>query len=66
MRLAMSDEKIHAVININGYTLIVFYTQAKCWQFRVIGTDGDVYGSTEIFYSADAAEAAGRDWVCKG
>jgi hypothetical protein len=46
----MTNDKIHVVININGYTLIVFYTNAQCWQFRVIGTDGSVYGSTEIFY----------------
>ncbi|PAX54878.1 hypothetical protein [Brunnivagina elsteri] len=61
----MTNDKIHAVININDYTLIVFYTNARCWQFRVISPGGDVYGSTGIFYTADAAETAGRDWVGK-
>jgi hypothetical protein len=61
----MTNDKIHAVININGYTLIVFYTNAQCWQFRVISPGGSVYGEEKIYYSADAAEAAGREWVGK-
>jgi hypothetical protein len=59
-------ETIHSVININTYTLIVFYTQAKCWQFRVISPGGAVFGERKIYYSAEAAEKAGREWVGKG
>jgi predicted Zn-dependent protease len=60
------NESIHTITNINGYTLIVFYTSAQCWQFRVISPGGAVFGERKIYYTAEAAEAAGRDWVCKG
>jgi len=56
-------ETIYTITNINGYTLTVFYSQAHCWQFRVISPVGSVYGSKAIYYSAQAAEAAGREWT---
>jgi len=54
---------IHAVISINNCILVVFYTNARCWQFRVISCDGSVFGERKIYYTADAAEVAGREWV---
>lgn len=38
--IAMSKITIHQVIGIEGSTLIVFYTEAKCWQFRLISSGG--------------------------
>ncbi|MGB6301881.1 MAG: hypothetical protein WBF90_37700 [Rivularia sp. (in: cyanobacteria)] len=53
---------IHAVISINSCILVVFYTNARCWQFRVI-CNSSVCGEKKIYYTAEAAEAAGREWV---
>ena len=53
---------IHAVIGIKDFILIVFYTDAKCWQFRVI-CDGGVYGEKTIYYSSQAAMDAAREWI---
>jgi hypothetical protein len=54
---------IHPITEINNCILVVFYTNARCWQFRVISCDGSVYGEKKIYYTAEAAEAAGRKWV---
>ncbi|MEA5595661.1 hypothetical protein VB797_15040 [Rivularia sp. UHCC 0363] len=61
----MTKTVIHTVLGINNCTLLVFYTQSQCWQFRVISCNGSVYGERKIYYTADAAEAAGREWVVK-
>ncbi|MEM6398669.1 MAG: hypothetical protein AAF349_04820 [Cyanobacteria bacterium P01_A01_bin.68] len=61
----MTKSRINTVVGINNCTLIVFYTQSKCWQFRVISCDGSVFGERKIYYTADAAEAAGREWVAR-
>ncbi|MEM1393380.1 MAG: hypothetical protein AAGG00_08830 [Cyanobacteria bacterium P01_H01_bin.150] len=58
----MNKSHINTAIKISNYTLIVFYTQSKCWQFRVISNDS-VFSSSNIYYTAEAAEAAGRKWV---
>jgi len=62
----MSKTKIHHVIVIDGATLIVFYTPAHCWQFRLISPGGAVFGERKIYYSADAALKAGLEWVAGG
>ncbi|NJL63322.1 MAG: hypothetical protein HC903_17685 [Methylacidiphilales bacterium] len=59
----MTNDKIHTITSINSYTLIIFYTQEKCWQFRVISPGGDICGEMKIYYSAEAAETAGGEWV---
>jgi hypothetical protein len=61
----MTNDKIHIITSINSYTLIIFHTQVKCWQFQVISPGGDVCGELKIYYSAEAAETAGREWVSK-
>ena len=58
----MTKTVIHTVLGIEDCTLIVFYTQSKCWQFRAISCGG-VYGEKTIYYSAEAAETAGREWI---
>ena len=57
---------IHQVIGIDGTTLIVFYTEAHCWQFRLISPGGAVFGERKIYYSAEAAMKAGLEWIAQG
>ncbi|NEO33248.1 MAG: hypothetical protein F6K36_23040 [Symploca sp. SIO3C6] len=59
----MASEKIHLVTQINGKTLIVFWTALRCWQFRIINADGEVFGTEDIYYLPEAAERAGRELV---
>lgn len=47
----------------NDCTLFVFHTDAHYWQFQVISCDGSVFGKRKIYYTAEVAEAAGREWV---
>ncbi|MHC5675454.1 hypothetical protein [Nostoc sp.] len=62
----MTKTTVHLVANINGCTMVVFYTDAHCWQFRVISPGGAVFGERKIYYSAEAAEKAGREWIGEG
>ncbi|WP_339363829.1 hypothetical protein [Aliterella atlantica] len=45
----MSTTKVHHAIGIGGTTLIVLYTEAHCWQFRLISTGGVVFGERKIY-----------------
>ncbi|MHC5723213.1 MAG: hypothetical protein ACYT04_46455 [Nostoc sp.] len=62
----MTKTTVHLVVNINSCTLMVFYTEAHCWQFRVISPGGAVFGERKIYYTPEAAEKAGREWAGKG
>ena len=62
----MSNTTIHQVIGIDGNTLIVFYTEAHCWQFRLISPGGAVFGERKIYYTAEAALKAGLEWLAQG
>jgi len=62
----MSKTTIHHVVGINGTTLIVFYTQAYCWQFRLINPGGAVFRERKIYYTAEAAFKAGLEWLAWG
>lgn len=59
----MSKTIVQQVISINQYILMVFYTSGHSWQFRVISPEGCVYGERKTYYSAQAAENAGRTWL---
>ena len=59
----MTQTTIYTVVGIQGVTLMVFYTESDCWQFRVISSGGGVFGERKLYYSAEAAEEAGRDWI---
>ena len=61
----MTKTTVHLVVNINSCILVVFYTEAHCWQFRVISPGGAVFGERKIYYTPEAAEKAGREWVGK-
>lgn len=59
----MTKAVVHLVTSINNCTLIVFYTEARCWQFRVVSSGGSVFGEQKLYYTAEAAEKAGREWI---
>ncbi len=59
----MTKTVVYLVASINNCTLIVFYTEAHCWQFRVISAGGSVFGEQKLYYTAEAAEKAGREWI---
>jgi len=58
--------KIDSVTIINNVTLLVFYTEAHCWQFRLISAGGKVLGERKLYYSPEAAKKAGREWIYQG
>jgi hypothetical protein len=62
----MSKTTVHQVIGIEGSTLIVFYTEADCWQFRLISNGSVVFGERKLYYSAEAALKAGLEWIAQG
>ena len=62
----MTKTIIHSVIGIQDTTLLVFHTEAHCWQFRVINAAGKVFGEQRLYYTADTAEKAGRDGIEQG
>lgn len=62
----MTKTIVHQVIGIEGSTLIVFYTKAHCWQFRLISNVGTVFGERKLYYSAEAALKAGLEWIAQG
>ncbi len=64
--IAMSKTTIHEVIGIDGATLIVFHTQAHCWQLGLISPGGAVFGERKIYYTAEAALKAGIEWIAQG
>jgi hypothetical protein len=55
--------RIKKIIGIDGLTLLIYYTKAHCWQFAVIGEDAFLWQPNQIFYTADAAQLAGRLWI---
>ena len=55
--------KIDLITGIENKTLVVFYTNSKCWQFAVIDADAQIHRPKDIFYSAEAAERDGRQWI---
>ncbi|MCC5662237.1 MULTISPECIES: hypothetical protein [unclassified Nostoc] len=59
----MTTTKIHSVVCIHSRVLVVFYTPCKCWQFRIVSPGGTVLGDYPIYYSAEAAAKAGREWI---
>ena len=54
------------ILSVNSVTLLVFYTEADCWQFRLISAGGEVFGERKLYYTPEAAEKAGREWIYQG
>jgi hypothetical protein len=57
----MPTTKIH-LLTITPMGILIVYRD-RLWQFRVISSDGPVFGQTKQYYTAEAAERAGREWV---
>jgi len=38
---------------------VVFYTDAQCWQFRVISPGGSVFGERKIYYERGSGRKSG-------
>ncbi len=62
----ISPAKIHLVAGASIGTLIVYYTSGDCWQWRIATPGGEVFGHSSLYYTADAAERAGRKWIREG
>ena len=55
--------RIEKNIGIDGLTLLIYFTDARCWQFAVIGEDAKLWQLQQIFYTSEAAEVAGRMFI---
>ncbi|ALF55340.1 hypothetical protein ACX27_24980 [Nostoc piscinale CENA21] len=62
----MTTTKIHLVVGIHQMILLVFYTEIDCWQFRLISPGGAVFGERKLYFTPEAAEKAGREWIQQG
>jgi len=61
----MPTAKIHLFTFTPLGILIVYFTNGGCWQFRVFA-NGSVFGLQKVYYTAEAAEKEGREWVGSG
>ncbi|MBD2664759.1 hypothetical protein B6N60_04023 [Richelia sinica FACHB-800] len=62
----MFTVKIHLIVGIGDVILLVFYTESDCWQFRLITAGGSVFGERRLYFTPEAAEKAGREWIYQG
>ncbi len=60
----MPTTKIY-LLTITPIGILVVFCD-RLWQFRVLSSDGIMYGHTKSYYSADTTEKAGREWVEPG
>ena len=63
--LAPTQERITVLINIDGLMLAVTYTPGLAYRFQVMcpQPDDEIYQDENIYYTAAAAEQAGRAWI---
>ena len=60
----MEDCKVYHLIGIEGGALLlVFHTNLRAYQFRLVTPNGVVVGDKGIFYTAQAALSEGLSWV---
>jgi hypothetical protein len=59
----MSQVKVDTVLCVNGSVLMVFYTPAQCWEFRIISRTGGIFWEQKIYYTAAAALRIGLSWI---
>ncbi len=62
----MTTTKIHLVVAMQEIILLVFYTETDCWQLRVISAGGVIFGERKLYFTPEAAEKAGREWIEQG
>ncbi|MBD2306808.1 hypothetical protein H6G17_14985 [Chroococcidiopsis sp. FACHB-1243] len=59
----MTSTRIHILVGDRRLILLVFYCEEQqVWQFRVLRGTG-VFGEGKIYYTAEAAEKAAREWI---
>ena len=51
------------LINIDRYTLAVYYTSYDCYKYSIIDEYGVVLEPDDIFYTSEAAERDGREAI---
>jgi hypothetical protein len=59
--IPMPNTKIQ-VLTITPIGILVVFRD-NLWQFRVLNSDGAIYGHSSKYYTAEAAEKVGRQWV---
>lgn len=61
----MTETRIHLLTSIHGFILLVFYSDQEQWQFRII-SGSVIFGERKLYFSATAAQKAGREWIEAG
>ena len=56
----MSSFRVHSLIGCPNHLILVYYTDRRAYQFRVVNKKGEIFGTTEIFYTEKAALEAAR------
>ncbi len=56
----MSSVRVSSLIGCPKHILLVFYTDRRAYQFRVVTNEGKIFGSPDIYYTSKAAEKAAR------
>ncbi|MGK7953644.1 MAG: hypothetical protein AB4063_00020 [Crocosphaera sp.] len=56
----MSSFRVHSLIGCPKHLLLVFYTDKRAYQFRVVNNQGKIFRTSEIFYTEKAALRAAR------
>lgn len=59
----MPATRIHLFTIFQDYLLLVFHTDAHCWQFRVLNSTGEIFGMALHYDSPYLAERVGRNWI---
>ena len=52
------------LLSITPMGILLVYCD-RLWEFRVLA-NASIYGEAKHYYTAEAAEAAGREWVGAG
>lgn len=56
---------VHLLVSIGNVVLLVFYSETWEWQFRIISGNA-VFGERKLYFTAQAAEKAAREWIDAG
>ncbi len=59
----MSSLSIKTLTCSPKYILLVFYTDKRVYQYRVINSEGKILGTQEIYYTENGAEKAARSYL---
>ena len=57
---SMTSFRVSSLIGCPKHLILVYYTDRRAYQFRVVNKKGKIFGTTEIFYTEKAAENAAR------